>query len=187
MDMRCRFAGFALVAAGLFNAAPAPAQVSPKLFPQDYAEDGIAGSGQETGEFPIRRPQRRPTLRLRLRSDADRTALLRIIHEIPNRLGECFPECRGNEPMANLLLPLVRAVHEDRAVSVDDLAAETCLPPNLVERRLEQLKAHGLVVLTEALGPPGTRHVIGTTALRRRSTEFVDRLYYALSTAINGS
>jgi hypothetical protein len=182
-----KLAGLALVALGLVNAVPSPAAVHPVAVTVDYVDDDLTGSGMELRGDRLKLPQRRNALRLRVLSDGDRAALLRLIDDLPTVVGECIPECAGDPASAALSIQLVRALYEGSPLTVEGIAARSLLPVEIVEDRLERLEVRGLVRLSPRSDRSNTRWVSPTAALRVYGDDLLDRLYYSFSQALSRS
>jgi hypothetical protein len=180
-------AGTALIVFGLVNAVPSPAAVNPVAAPVDYIDDDLTGSGMELRDIGVKQAQRRQAVRLRVLSDGDRAALLRIIDDIPTVVGDCIPECAGDPAIAALSLLLMRALYEGSPLTVEAITARGLLPPEVVVAKLERLDASGLVRLSPKSNRNNTRWVLPTPALRAHGDDILDRLYYAFTQALNRS
>ncbi len=185
--MRNKLVGTALVVFGLVNAVPSLAAVNPVAVPVDYVDDDLTGSGMELRENGVKQAQRRHAVRLRLLSDNDRVALLRIVDDIPAVVGECIPECADDPAMAALSIQLIRALYEGTTLTVELITARSTLPPELVLSKLEQLDASGLVRLSPKSNRHDTHWVLPTAMLRACGDDVLDRLYYAFTQALNRS
>ena len=182
-----KLAGLAIVALGLVNAVPSPAAVHPVAVTSDYVDDDLAGSGMELRGDRLKQPQRRNALRLRVLSDDDRAALLRLINDIPTIVGDCIPGCAGDPAGAALTIQLIRALYDGSALTVEGIAARSLLPAELIEDRLERLAASGLVRLAPRSSQSSARWVSPTPTLRAYGDDVLDRLYYAFTQALSRS
>jgi hypothetical protein len=180
-----KLAGLALVVFGLVNAVPSAAAVHPVTITADYIDDDLTGSGREARDAGVKLAQRRNAVRLRVLSDTDRAALLRVIDEIPTVMGECIPACAADPAIATLSLQLIRALYEGGALSVETMAARSLLPPDVVVAKLEQLEAAGLVRVAAKSNRHNTRGVLPTPMLRAHGDDILDRLYYAFTQSLN--
>jgi hypothetical protein len=181
-----KLASLAVVALGLVNAVPSPAAVHPAVITVDYVDDDLTGSGMELRGSGLKQPQRRNALRLRVLSDEDRAALLRLINDIPTVVGDCIPECAGEPASAALSIQLIRALYEGGPLTVEVIAARSLLPAEIVEDKLERLEASGLARLSPRSNR-STRWVSPTPTLRAYGDDVLDRLYYAFTQALNRS
>jgi len=181
-----KLAGLAIVALGLVNAVPSPAAVHPVAV-TDYIDDDLTGSGMELRDRSLKLPQRRNALRLRVLSDGDRVALLRLIDDIPTVVGDCIPECAGDPLSATLSIQLIGALYEGSPLTVEAIAARSLLPAEIVEDRLERLESSGLVRLSPRSNRSNTRRVSPTSMLRACGDDLLDRLYYSFTQALNRS
>lgn len=182
-----KVAGLAIVALGLVNAVPSPAAVHPVAVTVDYVDDDLTGSGMELRDNSLKRPQRRNALRLRVLSDGDRVALLRLIDDIPTVVGDCIPECAGDPVSAALSIQLIGALYEGSPLTVEGIAARSLLPAEIVEDRLERLEASGLVRLSPRSNRNTTRWASPTPTLRSYGDDLLDRLYYSFTQAVTRS
>jgi len=182
-----KLAGLAIVALGLVNAVPSPAAVHPVAVTVDYVDDDLTGSGMELRGNSLKLPQRRNALRLRVLSDGDRAALLRLISDIPTVVGDCIPQCAGDPASAALSIQLIRALYDGSPLTVEGIVARSLLPAEIVEDRLERLDASGLVRLSPRSNRSNTRWVSPTPALRAYGDDLLDRLYYAFTQALSRS
>src|SRR6185312_10436463 len=182
-----KLAGLAIVALGLVNAVPSPAAVHPVAVTADYIDDDLTGSGMELRDRSLKLPQRRNALRLRVLSDGDRVALLRLIDDIPTVVGDCIPECAGDPLSATLSIQLIGALYEGSPLTVEAIAARSLLPAEIVEDRLERLESSGLVRLSPRSNRSNTRRVSPTSMLRACGDDLLDRLYYSFTQALNRS
>ena len=182
-----KLAGIALVVFGLVNAVPSSAAVHPAGITVDYVDDDLTGSGMERRDNGIKQAQRRHALRLRVLSDGDRAALLRMIDDIPAIVGDCIPNCAGDAALAALSIQLIRALYEGSPLTVEGIAARSLLPPEIVLAKLTHLDASGLVRLSPKSRRNDTLSVLPTPMLRAYADDVLDRLYYAFSQALNRS
>lgn len=182
-----KLTGLAIMALGLVNAVPSPAAVHPVAVTADYIDDDLTGSGMELRDNSVKRPQRRNALRLRVLSDDDRAALLRLIDDIPRVVGDCIPECAGDPARAMLSIQLIRALYETGPLTVEAIAARSFLPAEIIENRLERLEASGLIRLSPRSNHGDTRWVSVTPALRSYGDDLLDRLYYGFTQALSRS
>lgn len=182
-----KLAGLAMVALGLVNAVPSTAAVHPAAVTVDYVDDDLTGSGMELRGNGLKQPQRRNALRLRVLSDGDRAALLRLIDDIPTVVGECIPECAGDPASAALSIQVIRALYEGSPLTVEAIAARSLLPAEIVEDRLERLDANGLVRLSPRSNRSSARRVSATPMLRAYGDDLLDRLYYAFTQTLSRS
>lgn len=182
-----KLAGAALVALGLVNAVPSPAAVHPVGIAVDYIDDDLAGSGMELRDNGTKQAQRRHALRLRVLSDGDRAALLRLIDDIPAIVGDCIPDCTGDPGMAALSIQLVRALYEGSPLTVEAIATRSVLTPEATLAKLERLEARGLVRLFPRSNRDNLRRISPTPLLRTYGDDVLDRLYYAFSQALTRS
>jgi hypothetical protein len=182
-----KLAGLAVVALGLVNAVPSPAAVHPVAVTVDYVDDDLTGSGMELRGDRLKLPQRRNALRLRVLSDGDRAALLRLIDDIPTFVGDCIPECARDPVSAALSVQLIRALYEGSPLTVEGIAARSLLPAEIVAAKLERLEASGLVRLSPRSNRTDTRWVLPTPTLRAYGDDLLDRLYYAFTQALSRS
>ncbi|HKW55207.1 MAG TPA: hypothetical protein VJO12_16060 [Stellaceae bacterium] len=181
-----KLAGVAIVALGLVNAVPSTAAVHPAAAVTiDYIDDDLTGSGMELRGNGVKQPQRRNALRLRVLSDGDRAALLRLVDDIPAVVGDCIPECDGDPAITALSIQLIRALYEDSPLTVDAIAARSLLPLEIVEDKLERLDPSGLVRLSPRSNRSSTRWVLPTPRLRAYGDDVLDRFYYAFSQTLN--
>jgi hypothetical protein len=169
------------------NAVPSPAAVHPVGVTVDYVDDDLTGSGMELRGNRLKLPQRRNALRLRVLSDDDRAALLRLIKDIPTVVGDCIPECAGDPASAALAIQLISALYEGSPLTLEGIAARSPLTPETVEDRLERLEASGLVRLSPRSNQGATRWVSPTPTLRAYGDDLLDRLYYAFTQALSRS
>ncbi len=183
--MRDKLVGIALVVLGLVNAVPSLAAVNPVAAIADYIDDDLTGSGMELRENGVKQAQRRHAVHLRLLSDGDRAALLRIVDDIPAVLGECIPECADDPATAALSIQLIRALYEGSPLTVEAITARSLLPPEVVLSKLEQLDASELVRLSPKSNRHDTRWVLPTATLRACGDDVPDRLHYAFTRALN--
>jgi hypothetical protein len=182
-----KLAGLAVVALGLVNAVPSTAAVHPVAVTVDYVDDDLTGSGMELRGDGLKKPQRRNALRLRVLSDGDRAALLRLINDIPTVVGDCIPECAGDPASAALSIQLIHALYEGSPVTVEAIAARSMLPAEIVKDRLERFDASGLIRLSPRSNRTSTRWVSPTPTLRAYGDDVLDRLYYAFTQTLNRS
>jgi len=172
----------AMVFAGaLANAAPAAGAVHPEhafLFPDD---DNYAGSGREVKASALKLPARR-TMWLRLRFDTDNAALLGVVSRLPSFVAEAFPEIDCDRASSDLLYCLMRSTFEHRPNSLAMLAGEARLSVELAADRIEAFARAGLVRLAgDWTGAADRRWILPTPELRQRGSNFVERLYGALT------
>ena len=182
-----KLAGLAIVTLGLVNAVPSLAAIHPVAATIDYVDDDLAGSGMELRGDRLKQPQRRNALRLRVLSDGDRAALLRLISDIPTIVGDCIPDCAGDAVSAALSIQVIRALYEGGPLTVEGLAARSLLPTEIIEDRLQPLEGSGLVRLSPRSKHGDARWVSPTPALRAYGDDLLDRLYYAFTQALNRS
>jgi hypothetical protein len=183
--MRDKLIGTALVFLGLVNAVPSSAAVNPVAVTIDYIDDDLTGSGMELREKAVKQAQRRQPVRLRLLSDGDRAALLRLVDKIAVIIGECIPECAADPAAAALAVQLIRALYEGQTLTVESIAERTFLAHDVVLTKLERLEAAGLVRLAPNSNRDGARRVLPTPPLRAHGDDVLDRLYYAFNEAIS--
>lgn len=182
-----KLAGLAIVALSLVSAVPSLAAVHPVAVSVDYVDDDLTGSGMELRSNRFKLPQRRNALRLRVLSHGHRTALLRLINDIPTVIGDSIPECAGDAASAALSIQLVRALYEGSPLTVEEIAARSLLPAEIVEDRLERLEASGLVRLSPRSNRTTARWVSPTQTLGAYGDDLLHRLYYAFSQALSRS
>jgi len=182
-----KLAGLAIVTLGLVNAVPSPAAVHPVGVTVDYVDDDMTGSGMELRGNSLKLPQRRNALRLRVLSNDDRAALLRLINDIPTVVCDCIPECAGDPASAALAIQLIRALYEGSPLTLEGITARSPLTPETIEDRLERLEASGLVRLSPRSNRGATRWVSPTPTLRAYGDDLLDRLYYAFTQALSRS
>jgi hypothetical protein len=182
-----KLAGAALVAFGLVNAVPSPAAIHPVAVTVDCIDDDLAGSGMELRGEGVKQAHRRHALRLRVLSDSDRAALLRLIDGIPAILGDSFPDCREDRAMAALSIQLVLALYEGNPLTLDAIAARAALTPEGALAKLERLAASGLVRLPPRSSRDNACLISPTPLLRAYGDDVLDRLYYAFSQTLSRS
>lgn len=182
-----KLAGIVLVAFGLVNAVPSSAAVHPVAVTVDYIDDDLTGSGMELREVGVKQAQRRHALRLRVLSDDDRAALLRLIDKIPTIVGDCIPGGAGDPALAALSIQLIRALYEGSPLTVEAIAERSLLPEATVLERLERLGASGLVRLSPKSRRSNKRAVSPTPLLRARGDDVLDRLYYTFTQTLSRS
>jgi DNA-binding transcriptional ArsR family regulator len=185
LAMLDKLAGTALVVLGLVNAVPSLAAVNPVAVTVDYIDDDLTGSGMELRENNVKQAQRRHATRLRLLSDGDRAALLRVIDDVPRVIGDRVPECANDPALAALTIQLIRALYDGSSLTVEALAARNMLPPEVVLGKLERLDASGLVRLSPESNRRDARRVLPTPTLQAYGDDILDRLYYAFAQAVN--
>ena len=180
-----KLAGTALVVLGLVNAVPSLAAVNPVAVTVDYIDDDLTGSGMELRENNVQQAQRRHATRLRLLSDGDRAALLRVIDDVPRVIGDGVPECANDPALAALTIQLIRALYDGSSLTVEAITARSMLPPEVVLGKLERLDASGLVRLSPESNRRDARRILPTPTLQAYGDDILDRLYYAFAQAVN--
>lgn len=174
-----------LMAGGLAAAAPSPDAVDPyEALASAFLDDDFSGSGLEIAIKAQTQANRRLVRRLRLRPDADHARLLRALASVPALVNDCFPECRANELVADVLLRIMLSRYERRPLAMACLIDLSGRPTEIVEDAVQTLVENGLATLSRIGVARNTAYVAPTPELSRLGRDLLNRINDVLAEAV---